>query len=202
MVIRVNALKAAVYFRNWWYIMDFINGVEAIIHILLKIIGFIFEYNGGSIRPFLLTIYPILQCVRVLKFFRLLNPYSLPAPVKSVLHTMDEIGKTFHKIILIIAMILIVMVTTALVSNIVFADSLQYRCVPSVNATLGEGVLNDTMYITYGLDYYNSSYNDRYCGTRSGAKTCEEGFECSNIGIGFAGGIADFNTPGKSHTIL
>ena len=54
------------------------------------------------------------------------------------------------------------------------------------------------MYITYGADFYNSSYNDRYCGFRTGARTCDTGFNCTNIGIGFGDGIGSFAEPGTA----
>ena len=200
-IVRVTALNPAVYFRTAWMMFDFINAVEALFHLLLKLIGWIVEFNGGSIRPFLTTVFPVLQCIRTLKFFRIFNPYGLGPPFPAVLHTMDAIGETFDKVILIVAMIMIVMVTAALLSNIVFADSLNYRCIPDPSrdsSSWHQNVYNDPMYITYGAAFYNSTYNDRHCGFRSGAKTCEIGFNCTNIGIGFGGGIGSFAEPGSA----
>ncbi len=58
-----------------------------------------------------------LQSIRVLKFFRLLNPYGLYAPSPSVLGVMNAIGETADRVVLLIVMILIVMVTAALLAN-------------------------------------------------------------------------------------
>ena len=130
-----------------------------------------------------------------MKFFRLLNPYRLSPPVPSVLHVLRAIGDTFDRVIMIIVMILIVMVTAALLSNVLFSDSLQYRCTPFQNQTdktYAKEVYDDDYFQTYGVQYFTSIYNDRYCGKLA----CSTGFNCTNIGIPFAGGIADFSEPG------
>jgi len=139
-----------------------------------------------------------LQSFRVTKFFRILNPYGLSPPAPSILRTLDGIAETASDIVLIVIMIIIVMVAVALVAHYIFADSLQYRCTPYLDASgnyFGYA-LNDSKLSTYGSEYFYSIYNDRYCGFDDGAATCKLGFNCTNIGISFSGGIADFADPG------
>lgn len=135
---------------------------------------------------------------RVIKFLRLLKPYGLSPPFPSVIKTIDSIAETFPDIILLVVMIFIVMVVAAIVGHILFGDSLQYRCVPFMdsNGEYSVHALNDSMFELYGASYFTSSYNNRYCGHKASATECDIGFNCTNIGISFSGGTADYSDPG------
>lgn len=58
MVIRLSAVKPAVYFRDGWYIWDFLNAIVALFMIALKIATPLHKLRGFDLRPICFKIWP------------------------------------------------------------------------------------------------------------------------------------------------
>jgi len=59
MIVRIVALKPALYFRNGWFFLDFMNGLVGVVFIGLKITEAIYKgFKIGTIRPLSLKIWP------------------------------------------------------------------------------------------------------------------------------------------------